>query len=468
MNLEINKKNTIHFIGIGGIGMSGIALIMKNLGYNIQGSDLVKSSRVINYLKKNRIKIFHNHNSREILKADIVVTSTAIKKFNKEFQLAKKNNLIIVKRADMLAHLLNLKKNIIISGSHGKTTITSLIAHLLTVNKFSPTIVNGGIINSLQSNAALGKSEWSVVEADESDGSFLKFKSIYSIVSNIDHEHMDYYKNFSNLKKQFTEFLQKTPLLGKNIVCLDDKNISSILKKINKKNFLTYGFSKKSNLQCKNINQIDFGMRFDVLVKLKNKEKLIKNIKINLMGRHNVLNATAALAVGLLLKIKIDDIKKSFENFSGVQRRLTLIFNRNNNLIYDDYAHHPTEIKAVLSACRNNFGDKKIISIFQPHRFSRVNSLYKDFTKSFIHSDQVVICPIYSAGEKNNNFNFKNFCENISKNSKTELIKVNDKDELENFLKKNLTKNQIVVAMGAGSISAWIREISNKLMNVKH
>jgi UDP-N-acetylmuramate--alanine ligase len=209
-------------------------------------------------------------------------------------------------------------------------------------------------------------------------------------------------------------------------------------------------------------------MQFDVLVKLKNKEKLIKNIKIKLMGRHNVLNATAALALGLLLKIKIDDIKKSFENFSGVQRRLTLIFNKNNNLIYDDYAHHPTEIKAVLSACRNNFGDKKIISIFQPHRFSRVNSLYKDFTKSFNHSDQVVICPIYSAGEKNNNFNFQKFCEKISKNSKTELIKVNDKDELENFLRKNLTKNQIVVALGAGSISAWIREISNKLMNVKH
>ena len=237
MDLQINKKNTVYFIGIGGIGMSGIALIMKNLGYHVLGSDLSKNNKILDQLKKKKIRIVFGHHTKAILKADIVVVSSAIKKNNKEFQLAKKNKIIIVKRADMLAHLINLKKNIIISGSHGKTTITSLISHLLQSNKFYPTIVNGGIINSLNSNASLGKGEWSVVEADESDGSFLKFKSIYSIVSNIDIEHMDYYKNFKNLKKSFENFLNKTPLLGKNVVCIDDKNLKYLMKKLIKKIF---------------------------------------------------------------------------------------------------------------------------------------------------------------------------------------------------------------------------------------
>ena len=237
MDLQINKKNTIYFIGIGGIGMSGIALIMKNLGYNVQGSDLAKASKVLDQLKKKNIKINIGHDTKAILKADIVVVSSAINENNKELRLAKQKKIIIIQRADMLAHLINLKKNIIISGSHGKTTITSLVSHLLKSNKFYPTIVNGGIINSINSNASLGKGEWSVVEADESDGSFLKFKSIYSVVSNIDIEHLDYYKNFENLKKSFEYFLNKTPLLGKNIVCVDDKNIKFLLKKIKKKKF---------------------------------------------------------------------------------------------------------------------------------------------------------------------------------------------------------------------------------------
>ena len=276
MDLQINKKNTIYFIGIGGIGMSGIALIMKNLGYNVQGSDLSKTSKILDQLKKNNIKIIFGHDTKSILKSDIVVVSSAIKEKNKELQLAKQKEIIIIQRADMLAHLINLKKNIIISGSHGKTTITSLVSHLLKSNKFYPTIVNGGIINSINSNASLGKGEWSVVEADESDGSFLKFKSIYSVVSNIDIEHLDYYKNFKNLKKSFEYFLNKTPLLGKNIVCVDDKNLKLIIKKIKKSNFLTYGFSKRANLQCKNVKNIKMGMEFDIDVNLPKKKNCNK------------------------------------------------------------------------------------------------------------------------------------------------------------------------------------------------
>ena len=363
----------------------------------------------------------------------------------------------------MLAHLINLKKNIIISGSHGKTTITSLISHLLQSNKFYPTIVNGGIINSLNSNASLGKGEWSVVEADESDGSFLKFKSIYSIVSNIDIEHMDYYKNFKNLKKSFENFLNKTPLLGKNVVCIDDKNLKYLMKKINKKNFLTYGFCDQANLQCKNIRNIKMGMQFDVYVNLPNKKIEIKNIKIKLLGIHNILNVVATLAIGLLLNISIKKIKKSLFSFSGVQRRLTIVYRNKGTIIYDDYAHHPTEIKAVLEACRNNFKNKKIIAIFQPHRYSRMKFLYSQFIKSFFNANQVLICPVYSAGEKNKKFSLQKFCKDVISYSKTEVIQIDNKNQIEMYLKKNLLRNEIIIAMGAGSISGWIRDISSRL-----
>ena len=463
MDLQINKKNTVYFIGIGGIGMSGIALIMKNLGYNVLGSDLSKNNKILDQLKKKKIRIVFGHDTKAILKADIVVVSSAIQKNNKEFQLAKKNKIIIVKRADMLAHLINLKKNIIISGSHGKTTITSLISHLLQSNKFYPTIVNGGIINSLNSNASLGKGEWSVVEADESDGSFLKFKSIYSIVSNIDIEHMDYYKNFKNLKKSFENFLNKTPLLGKNVVCIDDKNLKYLMKKINKKNFLTYGFCDQANLQCKNIRNIKMGMQFDVYVNLPNKKIEIKNIKIKLLGIHNILNVVATLAIGLLLNISIKKIKKSLFSFSGVQRRLTIVYRNKGTIIYDDYAHHPTEIKAVLEACRNNFKNKKIIAIFQPHRYSRMKFLYSQFIKSFFNANQVLICPVYSAGEKNKKFSLQKFCKDVISYSKTEVIQIDNKNQIEMYLKKNLLRNEIIIAMGAGSISGWIRDISSRL-----
>tara|TARA_B100000963_G_scaffold208216_1_gene181340 strand:+ start:6199 stop:7596 length:1398 start_codon:yes stop_codon:yes gene_type:complete len=463
MDLQINKKNTVYFIGIGGIGMSGIALIMKNLGYNILGSDLSKNNKILDQLKKKGIKIVFGHNTKAILKADIVVVSSAIQKNNEELRLAKNNKIIVVKRADMLAHLINLKKNIIISGSHGKTTITSLISHLLHSNKFHPTIVNGGIINSLNSNASLGKSEWSVVEADESDGSFLKFKSIYSIVSNIDIEHMDYYKNFKNLKRSFENFLNKTPLLGKNVVCIDDKNLKYLVKKINKKNFLTYGFCNQANLQCKNIRNIRMGMLFDIDVNLPNKKIQIKNIKTKLLGTHNILNIVATVTIGLLLNISIKKIKASLLSFSGVQRRLTIVYKSKGTIIYDDYAHHPTEIKAVLEACKHNFKNKKIIAIFQPHRFSRMKDLYNQFIKSFHNANQVLVCPVFSAGEKNTKFNLQKFCKDIISYSKIEVIQIDNKNQIEMYLKRNLLNNEIVIAMGAGSISSWIRDISSRL-----
>ena len=499
MQLSINKKDKIHLIGIGGIGMSGIALILKKMGYDVQGSDISKNNKNLSSLRKNKIKIFGTHKVANVDKAKIVVISTAIDKKNNELEAALKKKILVIKRADMLAHIISLKKNIVISGSHGKTTITSLVSTILNDAKFKPTIVNGGIINSLKTNASLGEGEWSVIEADESDGSFLKFNNTIAIVSNIDREHMDYYKNFSSLINQFKLFLNKTPFFGKNIVCLDDANMKKIIKESPKKNFLTYGFNPKSDLIPTNIiyenikkiikqspgkNFLTYGfdpkadfvptnviyenmkIYFDLNVNIK-KNFVIKKIELNLMGRHNVLNATAAIIAAISLGISIKKIKHTLKNFLGVQRRLTKVYESKRRIIFDDYAHHPTEIEAVLSACKNSFKGKKIISVFQPHRFSRVESLYKEFTGCFSKSDLVILCPVYAAGEKNIKFNLEQFGKKIAKNSKTEVVIIKDEENLNVFLNKNFAMNELIIAMGAGNIGQWIRVISKKLINDK-
>jgi UDP-N-acetylmuramate--alanine ligase len=466
MQLSINKKDKIHLIGIGGIGMSGIALILKKMGYDVQGSDISKNNKNLSFLKKNKIKIYGTHKVTNVEKSKIVVISTAIDKNNNELKAALKKKILVIKRADMLAHIISLKKNIVISGSHGKTTITSLVSTILNDAKFDPTIVNGGIINSLKTNASLGAGEWSVIEADESDGSFLKFNNTIAIVSNIDREHMDYYKNFSNLTKKFKLFLNKTPLFGKNIVCLDDVNIKKIIKESPKKNFLTYGFDPRSDFVPTNIIYENMKIYFDLHVNIK-KKFVIKKIKLNLMGRHNVLNATAAIIASISLGISIKKIKHTLKFFLGVQRRLTKVYESKGRIIFDDYAHHPTEIEAVLNACKSSFKNKKIISIFQPHRFSRVEFLYKEFTNCFSKSDLVILCPVYAAGEKNIKFKLEQFGKKIAKRSKTEVIIIKDEENLNVFLKKNSAINELIIAMGAGNISQWIRSISKKLVNDK-
>jgi len=466
MELNINKKDKIHLIGIGGIGMSGIALILKQMGYDVQGSDISKNNKNLVNLKKNKVKLFFSHHKKNIKNVNIVVISSAINKKNVELKAAIRKKILVIRRADMLAHIISLKKNIVISGSHGKTTITSLVSSILKDANFKPTIVNGGVINSLKTNATLGEGEWSVIEADESDGSFLKFSNTIAIVSNIDKEHMDYYVNFKNLQNQFGIFLDKTPLFGKNIICLDDISLKNIKKKSLKQNFLTYGFNPNSNFVPKNIVFKNMKIYFDLKVNLK-KKFIIKNIILNLMGKHNVLNATAALIVGITIGIPIKKIKKTLESFLGVQRRLTCVYQDKNKLIFDDYAHHPTEIKAVLEACRNNFNEQKIISIFQPHRFSRVKSLYKEFTECFLKSDLVILCPVYSAGEKKQKFDLEVFAKKISYNSKNEVIIIKNEENLNNFLMKNNSSKEIIIAMGAGSISQWIRNISKNLINEK-
>ncbi len=458
--INLGQKEVIHFVGIGGIGMSGLAQIMKNMGFNIQGSDQNKNKNTLSCIK-NGIKVFFGHSKKNIKNSTILVRSSAVKNNNIELKIAKSKKIPVYSRAEVLADVVSLKKNIIITGSHGKTTTTSLVSKILSDQKLDPTIVNGGVINSFNSNAKLGKGEWAILEADESDGSFLKFPINYSIVTNIDHEHIDYYKNFKNLENSFLRFIEKTPPTGKSIICIDNKNIKKVLRKIKNKNILTYGQSLNADYQVSNIRySVDYSI-FDLSYKnINKKNKKIKNIKLKLLGRHNVLNAAAAITVCLNIGVSQNIIKRSLKKFSGVQRRMTKIFSKGKNDFYDDYAHHPTEIKSILDGVKNVCRTRKIISVFEPHRYSRVLSLKNEFANSFTKSNLVLLCPLYAAGEKKNlRYNSVEFAKLISKFSKTQVIIIKNFIEIKEYFKKNLISDEIVIGMGAGLISKHMREL---------
>ena len=462
MKIELAKSEIIHFVGIGGIGMSGLALIMKGMGFKIQGSD-ISSNKNIERLKKNNVKVIIGHTRKNINKATIIVISSAIKNNNPEVLFAKKKQLPIYKRGDMLGHITSLTKNITVVGSHGKTTTTSLISGIFSKTILDPTIINGGVINSLGNSARLGKSKWSILELDESDGSFIKVLPTYSIITNIDREHMDYYKSMDNLFRLFQEFIGKVPSFGKSFICLDDKNNKNLIEKIKFKNFYTYGINKKSQFQIKNIYQSKSYSKFDLTIRLQSKKNtLIKNIKIPLIGLHNIRNATAAVAVSWTIGISKDIIKKGLNEFKGVHRRFNKIFKFRGVEFFDDYAHHPSEIKEVLNGVKDVYKEESIICIFQPHRISRLKDLKKEFTLSFKKADQVILCPIYAAGEKIRlGFNYYNFAKNIAKNSKVKIFLVKDKLSLAKFIKQNIYGKKIVIGMGAGSISNWIKDLPN-------
>ena len=464
MKIELAKTEIIHFIGIGGIGMSGLSLIMKGKGFKVQGSDL-SLNKNIERLKKEKIKIFIGHKKQNLKTATIVVISSAIKKNNPEIKEAKRKKLPIITRGEMLAHIVSLMKNIVVVGSHGKTTTTSLVASIFQKTKLDPTIINGGVINSIKNTAKLGKSDWSILEADESDGSFVHIPPTYSIITNIDREHMDFYQSMDELKNYFIKFIDKVPSFGKSFICLDDKINNEIIKKLRGQNFYTYGTNTNSNFLIKNIKQEKEFTEFDILVSLPSKKKIIiKKVKIPLLGIHNVRNSVAAAAVAITIGISIPNIKKGLLNFKGVQRRFNRIFSFNNIDFYDDYAHHPTEIKGVLEGVNKVYKNYDKVCIFQPHRISRLKDLRKEFSFAFKNADTVVLCPVYSAGEKIKlGFNYLNFAKEIIKNSKVKLFLVNDKNQLAKFLKKNMYGKKIVIGMGAGSISNWMRELP-KLM----
>ena len=434
MKIELAKNEIIHFVGIGGIGMSGLSLIMKGKGFKVQGSDLYLNKN-IERLKREKIKVFLRTKKQNLKKATILVISSAIKNNNPEIIEAKRKNLPIITRGEMLAHIVSLMKNIVVVGSHGKTTTTSLIASIFQKTKLDPTVINGGVINSIKSTAKLGKSDWSILEADESDGSFVHIPPTYSIITNIDREHMDFYKSIEELKSYFVQFIEKVPSFGKSFICLDDEINHDLVKKLKNKNFYTYGTNLKSNFLIKNIKQSKSLSEFDLQVKVPNKKKIvIKKIRIPLFGTHNIRNAVAAAAVAITIGISVYDIKRGLLNFKGVQRRFNKIFSYNNIDFYDDYAHHPTEIKVVLDGVKKVFVGYEKVCIFQPHRITRLKDLRKQFSFAFKDSDIVILCPIYTAGEKIKlGFDYLNFAKEIIKNSKVKLFVINNNNELASF-----------------------------------
>ena len=465
MKIELAKTEVIHFVGIGGIGMSGLSLIMKGKGFKVQGSD-ISLNKNIERLKKEKIKIFIGHKKQNLNNATIIVISSAIKKKNPELIEAKRKGLPIIKRGKMLAHIVSLMKNIVVVGSHGKTTTTSLVTSIFQKTKLDPTIINGGVINSLKNSAKLGRSDWSILEADESDGSFVHIPPTYSIITNIDREHMDFYKSMDDLKNYFIEFIEKVPSFGKSFICLDDKINYELIKKLKNKNFYTYGTNSKSNFLIKNINQKRELTEFDLYISVPNKKKQkIKNIKIPLLGVHNVRNAVAAAAIAITVGISIKNIKNGLLKFKGVQRRFNKIFKFNNVDFFDDYAHHPTEIKMVLDGVHKVYENYDKVCIFQPHRISRLKDLRKDFSYAFKKADTVVLCPVYTAGEKIKlGFNYFQFAKEIIKNSKVKLFLINDNKQLAKFIKNNIYGKKIVIGMGAGTISNWMRKLPEMII----
>ncbi len=462
MKIELAKTEVVHFVGIGGIGMSGLSLIMKGKGFKVQGSDL-SLNKNIERLKKEKIKIFIGQKKQNLKNATIIVISSAIKKNNPEIIEARRKNLPIITRGKMLAHIVSLMKNIVVVGSHGKTTTTSLVSSIFEKTKLDPTVINGGVINSIKNTAKLGKSDWSILEADESDGSFIHIPPTYSIITNVDREHMDFYKSIDDLKNYFTKFIEKVPSFGKSFICIDDKINFDIVKRLRNQNFYTYGIHPKSNFLIKNIIQKIDSSEFDLQVSVPNKKKiLIKKIRIPLLGLHNIRNSVAAAGVALTIGISVLDIKKGLLNFRGVQRRFNKIFRYNNIDFYDDYAHHPTEIKVVLDGVNKVYKDFEKVCIFQPHRISRLKDLRKEFSFAFKDADMVVLCPIYTAGEKIKlGFSYFKFAKEIIKNSKVKLFLVNNNNQLAQFIKKNMYGKKIVIGMGAGSISNWMRKLPN-------
>ena len=457
----------IHFIGIGGIGMSGIAEILCNLGYKISGSDINKSSNV-NRLIEMGIKVHIGQRAENIKNVSIIVISSAIPEDNVELVAGALNKIPIVRRADMLAELMRFKKSISVGGSHGKTTTTSFISSLLEGAKLDPTVVNGGIIEAYGTNARLGKSDWMIVEADESDGTFIKLPSTYVVITNIDREHIDFYKTFDNLNRAFRNFVENIPFYGVAFVCIDSPDTENLCKDIKYRKLITYGFNRKSDLMISNVEVKNYLTYFDITINKSNlsKKKFIKNIAIPIPGDHNIRNACASIAVALELDIKEKTIKDVLLNFRGVERRFSFVGSVNNIKIIDDYAHHPTEIKNTLKAARL-LCNGKLIVVFEPHRYSRIIDLYDEFINSFFDADILFVTKIYSAGEKQiTDINEKIIAKSIQKMGHKNVKCFKDEKCMEVELSEVSSSDDFIIFLGAGSISKKARSMEESMLKI--
>jgi UDP-N-acetylmuramate--alanine ligase len=441
------KKYHIHFVGIGGIGMSGIAELLLNLGYKVSGSDL-KSSDITDHLKAIGGIIFIGHHADQITGADVVVISSAVGPDNPEILAAERLSVPVIPRAEMLAELMRLKYSVAIAGAHGKTTTTSIVASVLAQGGLDPTVVIGGKLKSVGSNAVLGEGDFIVAEADESDGSFLKFSPAIAVVTNIDREHLDFYQDLDTIKKVFLDFIDRIPFYGLAVLCLDNEPIQDLIPQV-KKRYTTYGMSSQADFQIRDVKFKKRQSRFSVH---KQGQKLGR-ITLNLPGIHNIYNATASIAVGVELDIGFDAIKNALETLEGVQRRLEIKGDAHGITVVDDYGHHPTEIKTTLEAIEKCWPERRKVVVFQPHRYSRTQALFDDFTRSFYQSDILVVLPIYAAGEKKiEGVTGRQLCEGIQAHGHKEVYCADTMTKAVSYLKKNLKSGDVLLTLGAGDV----------------
>ncbi|MCA1661065.1 MAG: UDP-N-acetylmuramate--L-alanine ligase [Novosphingobium sp.] len=446
---------TIHFVGIGGIGMSGIAEVMHNLGYCVQGSDIAEGY-VVEGLRKRGIAVMIGQRAENVRDAAVVVTSTAVKRDNPEVVAALAQRVPVVRRAEMLAELMRLKRTVAVAGTHGKTTTTSMIAAMLDAGGVDPTVINGGIINSYGSNARLGASEWMVVEADESDGSFLRLDGTIAVVTNIDPEHLDHYGSFEAIKAAFVEFIENVPFYGAAILCLDHPEVQGIIPKIRDRRVITYGFSAQADVRGDDVTPLPGGNRFDVVVRQRDgSTRRIQGIELPMPGRHNVQNALAAVAVALEMGCSDAAIQRGFGGFHGVKRRFTKVGEVAGATIIDDYAHHPVEIRAVLSAAREG-ARGRVIAVVQPHRYTRLRDLMEDFQGAFNDADVVYAAPVYAAGEQPvEGVDSEALVAGLRARGHRDATTVAGPGELAAELAATLQPGDTVVCLGAGDITKW-------------
>ncbi|MBQ6853867.1 MAG: UDP-N-acetylmuramate--L-alanine ligase [Alphaproteobacteria bacterium] len=450
----------IHFVGIGGIGMSAIAEMLADLGVQVQGSD-EKESANTKRVRENGIPVFIGHSAENLQGVDAIVVSSAIQPDNPELVAAQKMGIPIGHRSEMLAEILQYKQSICVSGTHGKTTTSSLIASVLMTANFDPSFVIGGILNAQHSNARLGKGNYVVVEADESDGSFLKLPTNISVITNIDAEHMDFYKTFDNMKAAYLLFMRNTAFYGACIACIDNPVLKEVVPQVQNRYCITYGLDKSAMVRAENIRTDRQGMKFDVVARLKDKTYFMTNISLAMFGLHNVVNALAAVSVGLYLGVSERKIIQALSEFGGIQRRLTYRGQINAVSVYDDYGHHPTEIAATLKAVREST-QGKVIAVFQPHRYTRLRDLWDGFLACFENADVVYVCDVYSAGEEPiEGVTAPTFAQVLSQtHGQVKYLPVFD--DLVN-LTHGYTMYDTLVCLGAGSISSQITTLISSL-----
>jgi UDP-N-acetylmuramate--alanine ligase len=458
---------TIHFVGIGGIGMSGIAEVMHILGYKVQGSD-VADGYVVDGLRKAGIPVTIGHGADNLGEAAVVVVSTAIRKDNPELVCAYERRIPVVRRAEMLAELMRLKSTVAVAGTHGKTTTTSMIAALMDAGGIDPTVINGGIINAYGSNARLGSSDWMVVEADESDGSFLRLDGTIAVVTNIDPEHLDHYGSFDRVKDAFVEFVENVPFYGAALLCVDHPEVQTIIPRLRDRRVVTYGFAALADVRGDNVRPVAGGNRFDVSIRDRaGNVETIRDVELPMPGRHNVQNALAAIGVAAELGIAYEAIARGFEKFTGVKRRFTKVGDVQGATIIDDYGHHPTEIRAVLSAAREG-AQGRVIAVVQPHRYTRLRDLMDEFQGAFNDADIVYVAPVYAAGEEPiEGVDAEALVEGLKQRGHRAVKAVADLDDLCLNLRDIAARGDMVICLGAGDITKWAAGLADGICQAR-